>query len=154
MAWATPDQVRDRWADAPLDDGLLDAMLAACQEQVEAYAPALAVGSPVPARYTEALVLQVRALGQSMDRDGDVLGFGDGFAVRVRPLAADVKALLRPSRGVPALGGRRPAPAPAPAPGLIPDPENPGYWIIAPTTSPAPSLTPDPEHPGYYVTGD
>lgn len=101
MPWATIDQVRDRWADAPLDDDMLTSMLDAAHEQCTAYAPVLAAGAPIPARYLEAEVLQVRALGQSQDRDGDVLGFGDGFAVRVRPLGEDVKSLLRPRRAVP-----------------------------------------------------
>lgn len=103
--WASLDDVRIRWADAPLDDALLAAMLAAAHEQVSAYAPTLAAGAPVPARYVEAECLQVRALGQAQDRDGDVLGFGaEGFAVRVRPLGGDVVALLRPRVGVPRLG--------------------------------------------------
>lgn len=101
MPYITIDQLRDRWADAPLDDPLLEQLLEAAHEQCVAYAPALAAGATVPARYREAEALQVRALGQGMDRDGDVLGFGDGFAVRVRPLGADVKALLRPPRGKP-----------------------------------------------------
>lgn len=102
MSWATIEQVRDRWADAPsMNDVLLADMLEAAHEQLVAYAPALELGALVPKRYVEAEVLQVRALGQSQQRDGDVLGFGDGFAVRVRPLGEDVKALLRPRRGVP-----------------------------------------------------
>ena len=110
MPWATLDDVRDRWADAPLDDDLLTAMLNAAHEQLVEYAPALPVSvppdppAPIPARYVEAEVLQVRALGQAQDRDGDVLGFGDGFAVRVRPLGAEVRSLLRPKRGTPVIG--------------------------------------------------
>lgn len=103
MAWATLDQVRDRWADAPLNDELVTEMLEAAHEQVAAYAPTLAEGTPIPQRYIEAEILQLRALGQSQQREGDVLGFGDGFAVRVRPLGEDVKALLRPRRGKPRL---------------------------------------------------
>lgn len=102
--WATTDQVRDRWADAPLNDELLSEMLQAAHEQVVVYAPALAEGADVPKRYVEAEVLQVRALGQAQQRDGDVLGYGDGFAVRVRPLGEDVKALLRPRRAKPVVG--------------------------------------------------
>lgn len=101
MAWITLDQLRARWADAPLDDVLLDEMLQAAHEQCAAYAPDVPLGGVVPARYREAEALQARALGQSQERDGDVLGFGDGFAVRVRPLGADVKALLRPPTGRP-----------------------------------------------------
>lgn len=101
MTWATLDDVRKDWADAPLDDELLQRKLDAAHEQLLAYAPTLADGAPVPQRYVEAEVLQVRALWQAQERDGDVIGYGDGFAVRVRPLNQDVKSLLRPRRGKP-----------------------------------------------------
>lgn len=105
MSWNTPDEVAAEWADAPLvGSGRLERMLDAAHEQCVAYAPELAEDADVPARYKEAELLQVRAIGQAQVRDNDVVGFGDGFAVRVRPLAADVKALLRPKRGKPRLG--------------------------------------------------
>lgn len=104
MTWATVPDVRQRWDDAPLDDDLLDALLLAAHEQLAAYAPDLAADEPVPARYREAEVLQVRALWQAQERDGDVLGFGEaGYAVRVRPLGQDVRSLLRPRRGKPVI---------------------------------------------------
>jgi hypothetical protein len=102
MTWATPEQVIARWADAPdLDDELLSDMLQAAHEVCVEYAPALVAGAPLPQRYIEAEARQVRAIYTAWQRDGDVLGFGDGFAVRVRPLDEDVKALLRPRRGKP-----------------------------------------------------
>jgi hypothetical protein len=102
--WATLEDVRARWADAPLDDVLLGEMLQAAHEQLLEYARTPADSDPVPQRYIEAEALQVRAIGQAQDRDGDVLGFGDGFAVRVRPLGAEVKSLLRPKRAKPVIG--------------------------------------------------
>lgn len=99
--WADVDDIRARWEDAPLDDDVLQSMLDAAHEQVVAYAPVLPADAEVPRRYVEAEVLQVRALWNAHERDGDVLGYGDGFAVRVRPLGQDVKSLLRPRRGVP-----------------------------------------------------
>lgn len=100
MTWAEVTDVRDRWADAPLDDDLLGSLLDAAHEQLVAYAPVLPEDAAVPARYLEAEVLQVRALWQAQERDGDVLGFGEaGYAVRVRPLGQDVRSLLRPRRG-------------------------------------------------------
>lgn len=104
MTWATLEEVRLRWADAPLDDVLLGEMMQAAHEQLLVYAPALPEGAEVPQRYVEAEALQTRALGQAQDRDGDVIGFGDGFAVRVRPLGAEVRALLRPRHGTPVIG--------------------------------------------------
>lgn len=102
MTWATVDEVSARWDDAPLDDELLGAMLAAAHEQLVAYAPVLPDGATVPARYREAEVLQVKALWQAQERDNDVIGFGEaGYAVRVRPLGQDVRSLLRPRRGKP-----------------------------------------------------
>jgi hypothetical protein len=101
MAWATLEQVLARWEDAPTDEDLLTEQLEAVHEVCVEYAPTLRAGDPVPQRYVEAEVLQLRSLWQAWQRDGDVLGFGDGFAVRVRPLGEDVKALLRPRRGKP-----------------------------------------------------
>lgn len=103
MTWATVDDVRARWADAPLDDDLVQSMLDAAHEQCVAFAPALAEDADVPARYLEAEVIQVRNLYNAQERDGDVIGYGDGYAVRVRPLGQDVKSLLRPQRGVPVI---------------------------------------------------
>lgn len=99
--WATLEDVRARWADAPLDDVLLSDFLTAAHEQVATYAPALPDGADVPQRYVEAECVQTRAIGQAYDRDGDVIGFSEGYAVRVRPLGAEVKALLRPPTGLP-----------------------------------------------------
>lgn len=96
MVWADLDDVRNGWEDAPLDDVLLQSMLDAAQEQCETYAPVLSDPLAVPERYKRAVVLQTRAQWVASERDGDVIGYGDGFAVRVRPLGQDVKSLLRP----------------------------------------------------------
>lgn len=101
--WATREDVRARWADAPTDDDVLQSMLDAALDQVAAYAPTLVDPEVVPTRYLEAAVLQTRALWYAQERDGDVLGYGDGYAVRVRPLGQDVKSLLRPARAVPVI---------------------------------------------------
>lgn len=105
MTWATITDARGLWADAPLDDDLLQAMLDSAQEQCQMYAPYLEEGDTVPYRYTQAVVMQAVENFNAMQRNGDVLGYGDsGYAVRVRPLSASVKALLRPRRGVPSIG--------------------------------------------------
>lgn len=105
MTWATREDARELWPDAPVDDALLDDMLGSAHEIVAAYAPALAVGDPVPYRYVQAEVLQAIEHFQATQRNGDVLGFGDsGYAVRVRPLTASVKNLLRPRRARARLG--------------------------------------------------
>lgn len=99
--WVSLDDLRDAWDDAPTDDDRLTSMLDAAQIQCEAYAPVLPDLAPVPANYREGLILQVRSVWEAGQRNGDVIGFNDGYAVRVRPLGVDVKALLRPRRAVP-----------------------------------------------------
>jgi len=105
--WATPADARAIWPDAPTggaeEDALLDRLLAAAQEVCETYAPTLADTDPVPARYTEAVCQQARAVWSNFERDGDVIGFGDDYAVRVRPLEPSVKLLLRPQTGKPVI---------------------------------------------------
>ena len=98
--WATLPQARAVWPDAVgLDDAVLTRLLQAAHAQVLAYAPALAVDAPAPANYLEAEVLQARELWGATRREGaDVVGF-DTYAVRVRPLSATVRSLLRPPRG-------------------------------------------------------
>lgn len=99
--WADLDDARTLWAGAPDDDALLQLLLDAAFESCEAYAPVLAVGDPVPFRYTEAVVYQARddwTNGTSPNVDLD------GVAVPQRPMSPKVKALLRPKPGVPAVG--------------------------------------------------
>ncbi|WP_053203797.1 phage gp6-like head-tail connector protein [Jiangella muralis] len=103
--WADKDDARLIWPDAvDMDDALLDHLLAVSQELCAAYAPALADGAPVPARYKQAVVQQARETWSNAQRDGDVLGFDGDYAIRVRPLADSVKQLLRPNRAVPSFG--------------------------------------------------
>lgn len=102
--WVTIDEVQAAWPDALLDEDDLQRLIDAAQEVLLEYAPALAVDAEVPARYKEALIMHVRELWRASERDGDVIGInGDGFAVRARDLTAQVKALLRPRTGKPAL---------------------------------------------------
>jgi hypothetical protein len=101
VQWITLSELREAWEDAPMDDVRLQSMLDAAQVQAAAYAPVLPVGTPVPANYREGLILQVRSVWEAGVRNGDVIGYGDGYAVRVRPLGVDVKALLRPKRAIP-----------------------------------------------------
>lgn len=100
--WATTTQARETWPDAPADDDVLTGLLDAAYEQVAAYAPYI-VPNVIPQRYVQANVLQARELWTAARRDGDVIGF-DAYAVRVRPLSATVKALLRPPGAVPRVG--------------------------------------------------
>ena len=101
MAWADLADARAHWPDAPADDTTLQRLLDVATDVLGAYAPP--PGDPVPTRYALACVLQARELWGAARREGDVLGF-DTYAVRVRPLTGTVRALLRPTRGVPTVG--------------------------------------------------
>lgn len=102
--WADAAAARVHWADArTMDAEQLDTLLAAAQEQAEAFAPVLAEGAAVPERYTLAVIAQARELYAAARRDGDVIAV-DAYAIRARPLTATVKQLLRPSRGRPGVG--------------------------------------------------
>lgn len=72
------------------------------------FAPTLAVGATVPDNWVAAQVLQARALVRAgIVGDGDRAGIDGGETVAVFPLDWTVKALLRPRKGRPYLGGRR-----------------------------------------------
>ncbi|SEF13790.1 phage gp6-like head-tail connector protein [Jiangella alba] len=93
--WASVEFARQMWADAPESDAVLNALLDAAQIQCEAYAPPVNTPTGTPA-YRLATVMQAQDLWQNTEAAGDVLGFDGEFAIRIRPLGADVKALLRP----------------------------------------------------------
>ena len=102
--WTTDlELVRTMWADAPDDDTRLTQLLAAAQEECATYAPALATGATVPARYLEALVLQAKDGFDAARRQGDLLG-GEDYPIRVRPLSDVVRQKLRPRNPVPRFG--------------------------------------------------
>jgi len=98
--WLTMEQARLLWADAPLDDVFLFTLLETAKDQCVAYAPVLAVGAPVPERYTQAQLTQARALYQStIANQNDQVGI-EGFTVRVFPLDFTIRAMLRPKRAI------------------------------------------------------
>ena len=104
MPWATRDQARAIWKDAPASDSILDSLLADAEYQCAAYAPATST-MPVPAAWSRAVVLQARELWAAARRDGDLIGASDtGTAIRARPLTGAVKSLLRPRRAQPRTG--------------------------------------------------
>lgn len=103
MAWATREQARQHWTDAAsIPDESLDVLLDVATEQCAAYAPKAT--APIPTSYLLACVYQAREVYAAGQRgEQDVIGFGE-FAIRARPLTSTVKQLLRPQRGVPAVG--------------------------------------------------
>ena len=101
MTWATLEQARKIWPDAPASDEILTSLLEDAHTACVAYAPALYSGDPVPAGYWRAEVLQARELWAAARRDGDLIGLTDTYAVRARSLTDAVRALLRPRQAVP-----------------------------------------------------
>lgn len=98
--WLSLEQARAQWADAPLDDVFLFQLLDTAKEQCLAYAPALLLGAPVPARYLQAQLTQSRALYQStIANQADNVGI-EGFTVRVFPLDFTIRAMLRPKKAI------------------------------------------------------
>ena len=98
--WLSLEQARAQWADAPLDDVFLFQLLDTAKEQCLAYAPALLIGAPVPARYIQAQLTQARALYQStIANQADNVGI-EGFTVRVFPLDFTIRAMLRPKKAI------------------------------------------------------
>lgn len=106
---ATPADAVSFWPDAEsIDPTTLEALLDAAWESCEAFLPVDELDpGPLPGavspRWIQANVLQARDGWTAYRREGDVLGF-DNYAVRVSPLSAAVRALLRPRRGVPMVG--------------------------------------------------
>lgn len=102
--WLTLEQARQMWQDAPTDDLLLYTILESAKQQCIEYAPALGLTNIVPLNYTNAQLLQSRALYTSvLANTQDSVGV-DGFQVRVFPLDWNIKALLRPKRAIPVVG--------------------------------------------------
>lgn len=107
IGWVDTDspQLGDLWPDVDqLQPETLEQVLGAAYEQCSAYAPALAVGEPIPESWPTAQILQASELWSATRREGDVIGFTDQVAVRVRPLGNTVRALLRPRPAVPRIG--------------------------------------------------
>lgn len=101
--WYDAESITDVWLDAP-DEPQLSLIVEAALIQVQEYAPALPDGGGIPANYRQAQVMQTRNLWNATRVDAGG-GSGDGdFIIRPFPLDWQVKALLRPKRGVPVIG--------------------------------------------------
>lgn len=107
IGWVVTDspQLGELWPESgELLPETLEQLLGAAYEQCSEYAPALAAGDPVPDRYPTAQIYQASEIWAAARREGDVIGLSDQVAIRVRPLGATVKSLLRPPSGVPRIG--------------------------------------------------
>lgn len=105
--WHTPETaraLRELWPDVDaIEDETLDVLLDAAQDQVIAYAPALApAASTIPDRYALGQLRQAQNIWNAsrVDASGGV-GDGSDFVMRPTPLDWHVKQILRPKRGRP-----------------------------------------------------
>jgi hypothetical protein len=103
--WHTATSIEVEWPEAArFDDGKLDELLAVARHQVEEFAPALVEPEVIPEGYRLAQSMQARALWQAQNTaPGDTQG-GENYTVRVYPMDWTIKNILRPQRGVPAIG--------------------------------------------------
>lgn len=105
--WHDIESARDQWIDAPLDDDVLEELLAVAEQQVIAYAPALPEPAEdeeldVPVNYRRAQLQQARNLWNASKVDPSGSGIdGDSYVIRPFPLDWMIRQTLRPRRGVP-----------------------------------------------------
>lgn len=118
--WHTPESVRKFWKDAPADDDVCAAYLAAARDAVVAYAPPLPEdydpaewplpgegslpGDPpqIPDSYALAQCMQARNMWNSGNAGAN--GFdGSEYGITVHPLDWQIKQILRPRRGLGAI---------------------------------------------------
>lgn len=104
--WHTIDSARQEWyTGAPSLDRRLFQLLQMAKQQVVEFAPALADNEPVPANYAEAQLMQARNLWNAGRVDPSAGGLGDEeFVIRPFPLDWIVKQVLRPQKGIGAIG--------------------------------------------------
>ncbi len=103
--WYNVVTARVDWDGAPDSDGVLADLLDSARDQVLAYAPALGLEEPVPSRYRRGQLMQARNTWNAAQTNGDAqVDAGGGIYVTVRPLDWAVKQVIRPKRGVKALG--------------------------------------------------
>jgi hypothetical protein len=101
--WMTPDEVRERWRDAPANEDYLLEVMDTAKVQVLTYGPAaIAVAiaadpAAVPESYRLAHLVQTRNLWNAVKSDPMNQGIGDeGFIIRPFPMDWTVKNMVRP----------------------------------------------------------
>lgn len=107
-AWYTAadrdtEEVHELWPNVEqLGESTLDLLFDVAREQVLAYAPSLASDAPIPSSYALAQLRQAANMYNAAAADaGGQQGDPSSFAITPRPLDWHVKALLRPTRGLP-----------------------------------------------------
>lgn len=103
--WHTATTLREQWSNAPGSDALVAELLVVAKNQVIEFAPALDDAAVPTDSCRLAQMLQARALWESQHastRDDDVIG-GE-YQVRVYPMSATIKSILRPSTAFKVIG--------------------------------------------------
>lgn len=110
VGWVTLGYAREAWPDARrLSEPQLIDLLTASHEHCSAYLPADALApapATVPALWRRAQVAQARAHWTALRANGagQIGPEGDVLTIDPPPLAAHIKAMLRPGAGLPAVG--------------------------------------------------
>lgn len=112
MTWYSMDpfdtgqlRLQAAWPDAPTTNGdLCSQLLSVARQQVIEYAPALAPGEEYDeatlTRYAWAQLQQAKSLWNA-GRVAPGTGVGGDFQFVPRPLDTEIRAIIRPKRGVP-----------------------------------------------------
>lgn len=102
--WHTLDSAREEWDGAPPSDYRLFQILELARQQVIAFAPSLESDAPIPANYREGQLMQARNLLNACLVDPSGTTGGEDFVLRPFPLDWMVQQVLRPKRGLGAIG--------------------------------------------------
>lgn len=109
VGWVTLGYARRSWPDAAkMSEATLRDLLTTSHEMCAAYLPADALDpepTAPPARWQAAQLAYARQAWTAMRANGaGTVGVDDYAPLEPPPLAAHVKALLRPRAGIPAVG--------------------------------------------------
>jgi hypothetical protein len=101
--WLTAGTIKTVWSSPPGNTETVSMLLDAARDQVLEFAPVLAEGAPIPARYVLAQGMQARAIWEAhraaISPDADPSVGIDPYSVRIYSMAKPIKDLLRPPAG-------------------------------------------------------
>jgi hypothetical protein len=101
--WHTAESARDEWSPSITDDRLTS-LLEISREVCAMYAPELENDAAVPERYRLAQIMYARETLNAAQVSPSGAYDPNSFAASPFPLSWKIKGLLRPQRGVPAIG--------------------------------------------------
>jgi hypothetical protein len=98
--------LREHWPNATstlMSDEVAERIATVAELGVIAWAPAGTVADATNPAYVLAVAMHAADVANAASREGDPVN-ADGWVVRPRPLRDEVRAILRPSSPVPAVG--------------------------------------------------